>query len=978
MRGSTYTAYPDPVNAHRAALPAPLTPLVGREREVAAACRALRREDVRLLTLLGPPGVGKTRLAQALAARVAGDVPGGVWLVPLAPVADAALVLPTIARALGLVDTDPAGLPLRERLAARLRGAAPLLVLDNVEHLLPAAGAEVAGLLGACPDLTVVATSRTALRLSGEHRFPVPPLALPATLAPGSQPPVEEVAAAEAVRLFVARARAVRPDFALTAANAAPVVEVCARLDGLPLAIELVAARVSLLPPRALREQLSERGLSLLTGGAEDLPARQRTLRGAIAWSHDLLAPAEQALFRRLGVFAGGFTLEAAGAVAAGAPAADILDGLASLVDKSLVGPPVEAAADGAGDAGETRYGLLETLREFALERLEQSGEGEAVRRRHGDYFLALAEAAGPEVSPPGGAGVAARHDRLGREHANLRQALRWWEARARAGEAEPGLRLAGALWPFWLARGHRAEGHDWLQRFLALDTGPGTPARAAALYGAGYPAWNVGDPERAQAIHEEHLALCRALGDRPGEARALVIAGFLAAWRDDHEGVRASAAAGLALAEAAGDGESAAWAHMLLSGQALRRGDLEQAEARAREALRLFRQLDAAGAPASLTSAHLRLAELAGLRGDAPRAEAHYAEGLRLARLSGGPGEQGRMLRRLGHFALHQGDLPRAAALLGEAVDRLRAAGALHNVPACLVGLAGVAAAQGDAARAARLCGAATAVLEARYGRERPADVTDEVDFERIVAGVRATLDAPEVAAAWAAGRAMSLEQAVEDALAAEALPVAERPVGDVGGGPLSPREREVAVLVAGGLSNREIAARLVITERTAEGHVAHILDRLGFRTRVQIAAWATERGLRRGGPAARAGVAATLAVREDGRAKAPELAIAAALPDVPGRTAPAAVRAGAGRRGPAAAPAAAGRAQQRPPRGLTAREAEVLRLVAAGQTDRQIAAALVISEETVGRHLANLYPKLGVSTRAAATAAALRLGLA
>jgi non-specific serine/threonine protein kinase len=534
-----------------------------------------------------------------------------------------------------------------------------------------------------------------------------------------------------------------------------------------------------------------------------------------------------------------------------GDPAAgEVLDLLGRLVDKSLVRQ--EAAPEGGPVPGEVRFGMLETVRAYARERLRESGDEAACRRRHAAYYLALVERTAPSIGGSslggergggGAGGQADRGERLARAHDDLRAALGWWEARAREGEVGPGLRLAGALWPFWFARGYWEEGRGWLQRFLALDGGAATPARAVALFGAGYPPWNVASPARAQALHEEHLALCRALGDQRGVAWALLTAAHLASWRDDREPARAHAEASLALAGAVGDHGVAAWALVFLGWHALRRGDVGQAEASGHESLRRGRASLPEGARAA-PHARLLLAESALRRGDAARAAAHYAEGLRLVEREGEPVAQGRVLRRLGHFALQRGDLPGAVTHLRAALARLRDVGALEHAPACLVGLAGVAMAQHPGERAARLCGAATAALAAQFGRTRPIDGIDRADFERIVAAVRATLATPAVGAAWAQGHALPLDQAIVEALTDEAPPAA-RPRGDAPGEPLTPREREVAALVAAGLSNREIAARLVITERTAENHVAHILDRLGFRTRVQIAAWATARGL-------------------------------------------------------------------------------------------------------------------------------------
>ncbi|HET8631226.1 MAG TPA: helix-turn-helix domain-containing protein, partial [Thermomicrobiales bacterium] len=489
--------------------PFPMTSFVGRERELEALRPLLF--TARLLTLTGPGGVGKTRLAVRLAARVADDFLDGVAFVSLAELRDADLVLPTTARAFGVLpDRREPG----EALAELLHSRRLLLVLDNCEQVAAAAPA-LGALLAACPRLTILATSRAPLRLAAEQEFPVPPLAVP----PDDAPTPQALVAVEAAALFVARARAVRPDFAVTAENAAAVAALCRRLDGLPLALELAAVRTRILSPAALLDRLKTR-LDLLAFGPADAPARQRTLRATLGWSHDLLRPDERALFRLLGVFVGGFTAAAAEAVGAtpGDDGAGVLDRLSALVAHGLV-----HRDDADGEDG--RFGMLETIREYARGHLEASGEGAAAARAHARHFLALAERAHAERAGPR---MAAWLDRLDRDHDNLRAALAWCEA---AGEAELGLRLAAALFRFWSTRGPLAEGRAWLDRLLAAApaagaSGPATAVRATALLAAGVLAYNQGDLPAARALADASLALRRPLGDAGAIAEALNFAG--------------------------------------------------------------------------------------------------------------------------------------------------------------------------------------------------------------------------------------------------------------------------------------------------------------------------------------------------------------------------------------------------------------------------------------------------------------------
>jgi predicted ATPase/DNA-binding SARP family transcriptional activator/DNA-binding CsgD family transcriptional regulator len=763
-------------------LPAPRTAFVGREQEMLEVKRALAMTP--LLSLTGAGGSGKTRLALEVARDLVGAYPDGVWLVELAPLSEGKLVPHAVADALGV--SEQPGRSLAETLVDDLRNKRLLLVLDNCEHLIDAAAQLADILLSSCPRLRVLATGREALAVEGELVWLVDPLSFPDADRDGDRdthraPAAGELARYDAVRLFVERARLRSPHFELRAENAGAVAQICRRLEGMPLAIELAAARVGTLPVEQISERLED-SLKLLRGDSRTAAPRQRTLRATLDWSHKLLLAEERALLRRLSAFAGSWTLEAAETVGTGdgIQEEDVCELLTNLMDKSLV-----FAEARAGEV--VRYRLLEPIRQYARERLEQSGEADAFLRRHAEFFLTIGEEAEPQLS---GAQQQEWAERLEEEHDNLRAALSWSLEK----EPEMALRLAGALARFWEMRARFLEGSRWLEAALRQSDQADVATRAKLLSEAGTFAWHRGDYDRALVLHGEALALYRQVGNDSGVAFALLCLGTQHLEKGDNERAAPLYEAALALSRRIGDRRDIAFAVRSLAEVARRRDEYERAKTLGMESIALAREM-----------------------------EDNW--------------ELGRNMGWVGMLTLWSGnDHSSAERFLKEALGLLRQFGDWMYAAYCLEGFAGLAGAREQGARAARLWGAAEAL---RNTISAPPTPEARRYYDRSMGAARALLGEAAWEAAFAKGSAMSAEETVEYALSEEVAPApesppAERRMYDL----LTRREKEVAELVARDLTNRQIAKELVLSERTVENHVANLLKKLGLHSREHVVA--------------------------------------------------------------------------------------------------------------------------------------------
>jgi predicted ATPase/DNA-binding CsgD family transcriptional regulator len=776
------------VNSTRTNLPNTLSTFIGREGEIEKVKQLLSAH--RLVTLTGAGGCGKTRLALRVASELLADYEDGVWLTEFAPIADIALVPQAVAFTLGL--REQSGRTLIDILADHLSPRQALLVLDNCEHLVAACAQLAEALLQKCPDLRILATSREALGITGEIIWVVPPLSLPVqhpwTNPASAQEALSQYGESESIQLFVTRAVANSPEFQLTAENAPWVAEICRDLDGNPLAIELAAARVRSLSVQQIAQKLDDR-FHLLTGGSRTAPLRQQTLAAALDWSYALLSPSEQKVFQRLSVFASGATLDAAESMCAGegVEVSEVLDLLSGLVDKSLV------VVDKPGGS-ETRYGLLETIRQYARKKLLESGESKRIRNCHLDFFLKLAEEADPKLRGPD---EIIWYERLEREHHNLRAAL---SLALESQNADAGLRLASKLSFFLFVRGYLRESIGWLERSLAQSQGASATSKAEALRWLGGMLDHDGrnDYDRSSLLLEESLILYRELED----------------------------------------GAGIAWVLNSLGINALNRGEYAKAKKLLEESLALRQEL---GDPWGIAQTLQNFVSLAMQQADYVNAKKYSEETLAWFQRARDQRGVARELSDLGIIARMEGEPTQATRLFTESLSKLWQLGDKGSSATALENLAPLIGEQGNPEKAARLFGAAEVLREA-IGM--PINAFDRSDYEQDVEVVRKRLGEAKFANAWANGRAMTLEQAVEIALQEPESPLPAQDAKEKFSG-LTVREREVAILIAQGKSNREIAKEMTVGVKTIETYITRILNKLGFDSRVQVAMWAKDKGL-------------------------------------------------------------------------------------------------------------------------------------
>jgi predicted ATPase/DNA-binding NarL/FixJ family response regulator len=780
-------AGPSPLRLVRdARLPAPVTRLIGRDEAIVAVRDLLT--SARLVTLTGPGGIGKTRLALAVAERLQDGWRDGSVFVALQSITDPQVVASAIAQALGVRESGSH--TVLDSLRAALQSRHLLLVLDNFEHVLPAAPL-ITELLAACPELTVLVTSRATLHLYGERVYPVPPLDLPDL---DGLPTREHLAEAEAIQLFVERARAATPSFDLTTDNAPIVAAICARVDSLPLAIELAAARVRVHSPAALLARL-ERRLTVLTGGPRDVPIRQQTMRDTIAWSYELLTTDEQRLFRRLSVFAGGWTLEAAEAVGGSDPiqdagrALEVIDGLSTLIDQSLVRQITQPD-------GSTRYTMLETLREYGHDRLAEHGEADAVFERHAGYFLTMVEAAAPRLD---GNEQLPLSNQLADDLDNLRATLEWLYL---SGDAQRGLCMVGHLRQFWYRRGHYSEGRAQAARFLDLpDAVHPTPCRALALATAAWLAhWQGSTAATAHA--EEALAIWRTIGDERHVPFLLLILGLTADLLDN---------------------------------------DLERAQSYFEQSLAIARTV---GDTVQIARSLSNLGELARRQGDADRALALIEESMHA---SGDAGQMQGYALALGthvRVSLERNDLDRAAELAQEQLRLFSSRDDQWGILMAFHHFAIVAVARKQPAVAVRSLSAADRLQEMTGIMSHP---LDRSLLDKAQSDLREMLGDAAYVAAWEQARTRSLAEAVAEALAVTPASTSAH-IPEAQGGlrhGLTPRETEVLRLIAAGRSNNEIATELFISVRTVERHITNLYTKIDARGKADATAWALRHGL-------------------------------------------------------------------------------------------------------------------------------------